>query len=184
MARTRSRERPRSGPPEMRLFSIVIPTRNRAHLLQYALATALDQTFGDFEVLVSDNYSSDGTPSVVRDLRDGRVRYVRTDRSQSMPDSWEFAMAHARGEYVTFLCDDDAITARTLEQAKRALERFGSPLVEMVTVVLHETVGLTKYRAIALLTEGPHRLPALVRSSQLSASLPRSASGRKPCGED
>src|SRR5439155_21739030 len=59
----------------------------------------------------------------------GRVRYVRTDRSLSMPDSWEFAMAHARGEYVTFLCDDDAITARTLEQAKRALERFGSPVV-------------------------------------------------------
>src|SRR5688500_5173934 len=90
-------------------FSIIIPTRNRAHLLQYALQTAVAQTFDDFEVLVCDNNSQDETPSVARGYCDGRVRYVRTDRTLPMPDNWEFALAQSRGEHVTYLPDDDAL---------------------------------------------------------------------------
>ncbi len=91
------------------LFSVVIPTRNRAHLLQHALQSALHQTFDDYEIVVSDNYSQDGTAQVVKELSDSRVRYVRTDKPLSMPDSWEFALEHARGRYVTYLSDDDAM---------------------------------------------------------------------------
>src|SRR2546423_1052660 len=100
----------------MPLFSIIIPTRNRARLLRYALETALQQTFADYEIVVSDNHSSDATAAVVREVGDGRVRYVRPDRSLSMAAHWEFALAEARGEYVTYLCDDDAITPRTLQK--------------------------------------------------------------------
>ena len=48
--------------PDVPLFTLVIPTRNRAHLLRLALQSALAQDFLDYEVLVSDNFSSDGTP--------------------------------------------------------------------------------------------------------------------------
>jgi glycosyltransferase involved in cell wall biosynthesis len=40
-------------------FSIVMPTRDRAHLLKFALQSALSQTFDDYEILVSDNHSTD-----------------------------------------------------------------------------------------------------------------------------
>lgn len=98
------------------LFSIVIPTRNRAHLLHHALQSALEQTFDDYEIVVSDNYSSDNTPEVVRKLAAGRVRYFRTDTVLSMPDSWEFALSRAEGEWITFLCDDSALHPRLLEE--------------------------------------------------------------------
>lgn len=101
----------------MTLVSIVIPTRNRATLLPYAIESALAQEFDDFEVLVSDNSSSDGTPEAVRQFDDRRLRYVRADDVLHMPDSWEFAMSHARGEYVTYLSDDDAIHPQLLERA-------------------------------------------------------------------
>lgn len=106
----------------MPLFSIVLPTRNRAHLLPRALETALRQTHSDYEIVVSDNDSSDGTEAVVSRVRDPRVRYVRTGRPLSMPDSWEFGLEQAKGEYVTYLCDDDAVSPRLLEKVQRVLD--------------------------------------------------------------
>ena len=110
-------------------FSIVIPTRNRAHLLAHALESALRQTAGDFEIVVSDNASTDGTEAVATKVASPRVRYVRTGQSLSMPDSWEFALAQARGEYVTYLCDDDAIGPGTLATVERVLARTGAKVV-------------------------------------------------------
>lgn len=111
------------------LFSIVIPTRNRAELLRTALHSALRQTFDDYEIVVSDNCSQDNTPEIVRELQTSRVRYVRVDRPLSMPDHWEFALDQARGEYVTFLCDDDAVTAAGLDRVAAAIASHQSKLL-------------------------------------------------------
>jgi len=103
-------------------FSIVMPTRNRAHLLQYSLQSALRQRFDDYEVLVSDNCSQDRTPNVAKELSSPIVRYIRTDRPLSMSDSWEFALEHARGQYVTVLCDDDAVLPRFLSTVAAVID--------------------------------------------------------------
>ncbi len=116
----------------MPLFSIVMPTRNRCHLLRYALGSALGQAFTDYEIVVSDNCSSDDTPLVVRELSNGKVRYVRSERALSMPDSWEFALSHARGDYVTFLCDDDAWCLQTLERVAGIIERDKPELLNVM----------------------------------------------------
>lgn len=110
-------------------FSIVIPTRNRAHLLRYALQSALGQTFDDYEVVVSDNFSQDDTALVVKELGTFRVRYVRTESPLSMPDHWEFALDHAKGQYITYLCDDDALCPDALERVADSIDRYGSSLL-------------------------------------------------------
>jgi len=110
----------------MPLISIVIPTRNRAHLLRYAIQSALGQKFHDFEVVVSDNSSSDNTCEVVSEFADERLRYIRTDRVMHMPDSWEFALSHAHGEYITYLSDDDAIHPHLLSKAWQVLQSTNS----------------------------------------------------------
>jgi glycosyltransferase involved in cell wall biosynthesis len=88
-------------------ISVVIPTRNRGHLVGQAIQSVLWQDFDDYELIVSDNCSADGTAEAVREAGGGRALYVRPDRVLSMPDHWEFALDHARGRYVTYLCDDD-----------------------------------------------------------------------------
>ncbi|MDI6889638.1 MAG: glycosyltransferase family A protein [Thermodesulfovibrionales bacterium] len=100
----------------MPLFSIVIPTRNRAHLLRYALQSALSQTFDDYEIVISDNHSDDNTAQVVKKLSNSQVKYFKTDQVLSMTNNWEFALSKASGEWITFLCDDDAMCPRTLEK--------------------------------------------------------------------
>lgn len=85
--------------------SIIIPTRNRQILLQYALKSALRQ--GDHcEVVVSDNDSTDDTSRIVKTFSCSRLRYCRTPSYLPITDSWEFALGKARGRYVTFLADD------------------------------------------------------------------------------
>ncbi|HEX6097450.1 MAG TPA: glycosyltransferase family 2 protein [Thermoanaerobaculia bacterium] len=111
------------------LFSIVIPTRNRAALLRNALRCATSQTFDDYEVLVSNNDSTDDTESVIAEFAGPRVRSVRTDRSLPMPDHWEFALPHARGQYITYLCDDDAVAPNILERTAKAIRETGASVL-------------------------------------------------------
>jgi glycosyltransferase involved in cell wall biosynthesis len=91
------------------LFSIVIPTYNRAELVQGAVRSVLAQSFDDLEVVVSDNGSQDNTREAVLSFTDPRVRYVRTPSHTSIADSWEFARSQARGKFVMMLSDDDAV---------------------------------------------------------------------------
>ncbi len=96
------------------LFSIVIPTRNRAHLLPFALKSALSQQFDDFEIVVMANHCQDNTREVVASFKDSRIRYYETNKVLTMPENWEFAWTKARGEYITYLPDDDAINPSAL----------------------------------------------------------------------
>ena len=74
-------------------FSVVIPTRERADTLRFALQTCLDQTFDDYEVIVSDNCSSPATKAAVDELASPKVRYVRTPEPVAMSRNWEFGVA-------------------------------------------------------------------------------------------
>jgi hypothetical protein len=89
------------------LVSVVIPTRNRASTLKDCLETIISQSYPSIQIVVSDNNSSDNTRDVVASLSDLRITYVRSERPLSMNDSYNFALNAARGEYVTFIGDDD-----------------------------------------------------------------------------
>lgn len=95
-------------------FSVVIPTRERAATLRYALRTCLNQNFDDYEVIVSDNDSSPPTKAVVDEVASPKVRYVRTPGPLAMSSSWDFAVSHARGEYVLLIGDDDGLLPHAL----------------------------------------------------------------------
>ncbi|MDY7109212.1 MAG: glycosyltransferase [Planctomycetota bacterium] len=110
-------------------FSIVIPTRNRADLLPGAVRSALGQTCRDLEIVISDNRSDDNTAEVVGRFDDRRLRYVRTRSALLMHHSWRFALRHARGAYVGFLCDDDALHPDAIACADTIIRRTGADVV-------------------------------------------------------
>lgn len=111
------------------VFSIVIPTRDRPTLLRHAITTALAQTFGDFEVVVSDNGSGPETREVITSFADPRLRSVRIDEGIGAADSWEFACAQASGEWVALLSDDDALVPSTLALVAALVEGDAPPVI-------------------------------------------------------
>ena len=113
------------------LLSVVIPTRERAATLAFTLATALDQKSADYEVVVSDNASEDGTRAVVtaRAADDPRVRYANTGRRLSMCGNYEFALEQTRGDYVVYIGDDDAVIPGALDRLLSHLRVASEPLI-------------------------------------------------------
>lgn len=105
------------------LVSIVIPTFNqRPDFLRETLNAALAQTYGNFEVVLSENHSNNGAEKVFAEFADARLRTVRPEQHLAMVPHFEFAGRHARGKYISFLCSDDLVTPDWLEQLVPLLE--------------------------------------------------------------
>jgi glycosyltransferase involved in cell wall biosynthesis len=101
------------------LVSVVMPTFNRAQLLERALASALKQTYRKLEIIVVDDASRDDTAAVVRNAGDDRVRYIRHDANKGGSAARNTGIRAALGEYIAFLDDDDEWEpAKTEEQLK------------------------------------------------------------------
>ena len=97
-------------------ITVVIPTRERLPVLKFCVQTVLAQTYENLEILVSDNFSTDGTGDFVRGLADPRVRYVNTGRRVSMSENWEHALSYVENGWVTFLGDDDGLVPGAIER--------------------------------------------------------------------
>jgi len=88
-------------------FSILLPAFNaRAHIGR-TLRDLLGQTFGDFEILVVDDGSSDGTDGIVRGYSDARIRLIRLDSNQGLVGALNAGLAEARGLWVARQDADD-----------------------------------------------------------------------------
>lgn len=101
------------------LVSVVMPTFNRQALLQLAVESVLNQTIDDFELLVVDDASTDGTAAWVskKATSDKRIRLLRLDVNRGCNAARNLAIGQARGCYVAFLDDDDLFLPDRLEQA-------------------------------------------------------------------
>lgn len=110
--------------------TIAIPTYNRAAWIEGAVMAALAQTYPDFEVLVSDNASTDETPSVLSRCDDPRVRVVRQGTNLGLIGNWNACLAEARGEYIALVPDDDRIAPWFLERCMSLVQADpGLPIV-------------------------------------------------------
>lgn len=88
------------------LFSIVLPTFNRADLLPRAVMSVLGQTFVDWELLIIDDGSSDATETVAGSFHDERIKYHRQSHGERS-SARNTGVQLATGRYVCFLDDDD-----------------------------------------------------------------------------
>ncbi|MDE2764860.1 MAG: glycosyltransferase family 2 protein [Chloroflexota bacterium] len=102
--------------------SVIIPTYNRAALLPRAVDSVLAQPCQDFELLIVDDCSADDTPQVIAAFTDPRIRAFRHDANRHISASLNTGIANARGEYITFLEDDNELTPNSITCRLEALE--------------------------------------------------------------
>ncbi len=104
-------------------FSVIIPTYNRLPFVRKAVESVLTQTWKDWELLVIDDGSTDGTPQWIRTLTDPRVVY-RWQENQGVSMARNTGLRLAKGEWVAFLDSDDRFTPRKLERVRAAIETY------------------------------------------------------------
>ncbi|MGX1308038.1 glycosyltransferase involved in cell wall biosynthesis [Amorphus suaedae] len=99
-------------------ISVCVLTYNHEALIQSTLATVLDQTLDGFEVIVSDDCSTDGTYARILEMaeKDPRIRPVQTPHNMGMPGNANFAVSLSERPYIALLHHDDLYRRDLLEK--------------------------------------------------------------------
>jgi glycosyltransferase involved in cell wall biosynthesis len=106
--------------------SICLTTYNRGSILPASIDSLLAQSFGDFELIISDDCSPDDTEAICRAYaaRDPRVRYFRNATNLRMPGNLNAAIARTRGDYIANVHDGDVFRPDLIEKWKTALDEL------------------------------------------------------------
>src|ERR1041385_6736012 len=107
--------------PERFLISVVTPFRNVDDFLAEAIESVLVQTCNDWELLLVDDGSIDGSGDIARRFAQAypqKIRYLRhpDDAHRGVSSSRNLALRVAAGRYITFLDADDVYTSHKLEE--------------------------------------------------------------------
>lgn len=103
-------------------ISVVIPAYNRATSLASAVESVSTQTYGDIEIIIVDDGSTDGTRAVVEGLNDDRIRFVRHDVNKGANAARNTGIELAQGRFIAFQDSDDTWHPEKLERQVSACE--------------------------------------------------------------
>lgn len=142
-------------------LSVCIPTFNCAHYLPQAIASVMRQGLHDFEIVIIDNASDDDTGSVVAELRNPHIRYLRNPTNIGSRENGNRCLAEARGTYIKILCADDVLLDDVLpEQLDILRRRSDVALVSCDMVVTDEHLRPQSIQRFFPGTCSGHRLKA------------------------
>ena len=89
------------------LLSVVMSTYNRLQMLPEAVESVLTQSFGDFEFIIIDDNSTDGTFDYLHSLRDDRIKLFKNHENKGCTFNYHIAQNIAKGKYIAHIDDDD-----------------------------------------------------------------------------
>ena len=108
----------------MTKVSIGLPVYNGEQFIRESIDSVLNQTFQDFELIISDNASTDNTPTIVDPYvkRDSRLQYYRNDKNFGAAYNYNRLVKMAQGEYFKWISHDDVIAPTYLERCVEILD--------------------------------------------------------------
>ena len=129
-------------------ISIGMPVYNGAVFLAETLDSLLAQTFTDFEMIISDNASTDATPDICQEYssRDKRIRYIHQPENLGAARNYNFVLSQARGVYFKWAAHDDLCEPEFLERCVEVLDRDPSVVLSYASVVhINERGAVVEY---------------------------------------
>jgi len=117
----------------MKLVSIGMPVYNDRQFLDKSIKSILNQTYIDFELILSDDCSTDGSAQVCEEylLKDARIKYIRQEQNIGISRNMEFLLHQATGDYFMWAGDDDlwhpdfiTLLVNALESSPSAISAF------------------------------------------------------------
>jgi glycosyltransferase involved in cell wall biosynthesis len=158
--------------------TIGLPVYNGEPFLVSTLESLLAQTFTDFEIVVCDNASTDGTAAIVQEYaaQDGRIRYDRNARNMGAVYNYNRTLALARGEYFKWSAADDVIRPEFLAQCVAALEADPALVMAYSRAAFIDEADRVIYRFEDVVQLKPWPKKVIPRAEQALAALFRDGS--------
>jgi len=111
--------------------SVILPTYNRAHIIEKAIQSVLKQTYQDFEIIIIDDGSKDDTEKIIRGFqeKDNRIKYIRFEENKGAAAARNAGINMSKGEYITFQDSDDEWVIDKLEKQMKVIETSSENIV-------------------------------------------------------
>jgi glycosyltransferase involved in cell wall biosynthesis len=105
--------------------SVGLPVYNGERYLRISIESILAQTYADFELIITDNASTDSTERICREYAaiDKRVRYYRNENNIGAPRNFNLAFELSRGEYLKWATSDDYVASEMIEKCLEVLDK-------------------------------------------------------------
>ena len=110
---------------EKPLVSVIMPSYNHAEYVGRAIESVLNQTYSNFEFIIADDGSTDGSPEVIEQYHDPRISFTRFEENTGFGAS-EYIYNKAKGKYIAAICSDDMWKNTLLEKYVSFLEENNS----------------------------------------------------------
>lgn len=125
------------------LVSIGMPVYNGENFIREAIDSILGQTFQDFELIISDNASTDGTEAICREYaaKDQRIRYCRNAQNLGAAPNYNIVVTYAKGKYFKWASHDDILAPEFIEKCVEALENNPSVVLVYPRVSIIDKCG-------------------------------------------
>ncbi len=104
------------------LISVILPTYNRLQYLPETVETILNQTFTDFELIIIDDGSTDGTKEWINKQADCRIRYINYTENRGVSYARNMGLDLVQGKYIAFCDSDDLNESTRFEEQVNVLE--------------------------------------------------------------
>lgn len=126
-------------------ISVGMPVYNGERFVAESIESVLSQTEGDFELIIADNASTDGTESICKDfaVRDERIRYVRNTSNIGAAGNYNLLLDLARGEFFRWSNADDLLAPTLHERCLSALRAHPEAVLAYGKTVLIDDAGKT-----------------------------------------
>ena len=121
--------------------SIVIPSYNHEKFVRECIQSVLDQTYQDFEIVITDDGSPDGTVNVIKEFDDSRIQLYTHAENKGACIAINNCIQKATGEYIAVLCSDDAWEPSKLEKQVQYLDSHPETGAVFTKVVLVDEEG-------------------------------------------
>ena len=105
------------------LVSVCIPTFNGSLFLRETIASVLNQTHKNLQIVISDHSSTDATLEIINDFHDDRIEVHSLKQAGTAADNWNHCCSKARGKYIQLLCQDDLLKPQCIARHVSELER-------------------------------------------------------------
>ena len=106
----------------MAKYSIILPVRNGGHYVKICVDSILAQTYTDFNFIVLDNCSTDGTLEWLLSLNDSRIQVIPSQKSLSIEENWGRIKAVEKNEFITLIGHDDILYPDFLQVIDRLVK--------------------------------------------------------------
>jgi len=127
------------------MISIIVPTNNKASILNTTICELLKQTYSDIEIVVVNDGSSDNSCEVIKNIKSNKIKYIQHEQRLGTTVARLSGIKECSGEFVAFLDDDDVWNHNKLYLQNKVLEKHPDLDFVMCNYLVNDQINNVSY---------------------------------------